>query len=36
MAQAHREQSIGTFQFKQAHAGGMIDVVNSDGYVVAQ
>ncbi|HEY4361298.1 MAG TPA: hypothetical protein VGN17_10025 [Bryobacteraceae bacterium] len=36
MAQTHHGQSNGAYQFKQAHPGGIIDVVNSDGYVMAQ
>ena len=36
MAQKHREESTGTYRFTQSHAGGTIDVVNSDGYLMAQ
>ena len=35
MAEKDREQPTGTYQFKQAHEGGVINVVNSDGYLMA-
>ena len=36
MAEKHSDGSTGTYHFSQAHEGGIINVVNSNGYLMAQ
>jgi len=36
MVEKHSEESTRTYHFSQAHLGGIINVVNPDGYLMAQ